>query len=61
MAIKIQDLHEGDRVAPMGAVRQIIWRDDIEKFSVWFAADGWYNFDREHTFPAIWRGSVKVQ
>jgi len=58
MAIKVQDLREGDRVAIMGVVREIIWREDIEKFSVWFASDGWYNFERDHTFPAIFRGSV---
>ena len=59
MAIRIEDLREGDRVAPMGAVREIIWRDDIDKFSVWFAGDGWYNFEPGHTFPCIWRNGVR--
>ena len=59
MAISVQDLREGDRVAPMGAVREIIWRDDIGKFSVWFAGDGWWNFEPDHTFPMIWRGGVR--
>lgn len=59
MAIKVQDLREGDRVAVMGNVRQVIWREDIEKFSVWFASDGWYSFEPDHTFVCIWRNGVR--
>ena len=57
--VKVEQLQEGDRVAPMGAVREIIWREDIEKFSVWFAADGWYNFAPGHEFPMLWRNGKR--
>ena len=60
MGIKVQDLREGDRIGVMGAVRQVIWRDDIGKYSVWFASDGWYSFDPDHEFTAIWRNHRRM-
>ena len=60
MAIKVQDLREGDRVGVMGAVTEVLWREDIGKYSVYFAMDGWYSFDPDHKFTAIWRNGRRM-
>ena len=57
--IKVEQLQEGDSLAGVGNIRQIIWRDDIGKFSVWFAGDGWWNFEPGHEFPMVWRNGKR--